>query len=121
MNIEEIREECLKLPYVEEYMPFSDEVLCFKVGGIQDGKIFALLSLRNESTINLKNTPEKCIELRESHHQIVPGYHMNKKHWNTILYEEGLPSKLLREIIADSYQLVYHSLPKKLRLLLEER
>jgi predicted DNA-binding protein (MmcQ/YjbR family) len=77
--------------------------------------------LGNESTINLKNTPEKCIELRENHHQIIPGFHMNKKHWNTVRYDEGLSSNLLKEIIADSYHLVYQSLPKKLRLLLEER
>jgi predicted DNA-binding protein (MmcQ/YjbR family) len=121
MNIEEVRTFCLQLPFVEEYMPFGDGVLCFKVGGLEDGKIFALLSLGDgTSSINLKNNPETCIELREKYHQVIPGYHMNKKHWNTVHYEDGLSPKILQDMIQDSYDLVYKSLTAKLRKLLEQ-
>lgn len=120
MNLEEVRTYCLSLPYVEEYMPFGDGVLCFKVGGIENGKIFAFLSLDpGRCAIGLRATPERCIELREEHSQIIPGYHLNKKHWNTVYIEDGLSYKLIQSLITDSHALLFDSLPKKIKLLLE--
>jgi predicted DNA-binding protein (MmcQ/YjbR family) len=120
MNVEEVRSYCLSLPHVEEYMPFGDGVLCFKVGGIEDGKIFAFLSLDPvRCAIGLKATPERCLELREEYSQVVPGYHMNKKHWNTVYIEEGLSNKVIQSLIKDSHYLVFDSLPNKIKLLLE--
>jgi predicted DNA-binding protein (MmcQ/YjbR family) len=121
MNIEEVRSYCLSLSHVEEYMPFGDGVLCFKVGGLELGKIFALLSLEpDRATMNLKASPERCLELREQYAQVVPGYHMNKKHWNTVYFEEGLSLKVIQSLIKESHTIVYESLPKKTRNLLEE-
>lgn len=110
MNIEAIRDFCLQLKNTSEDMPFGDTVLVFRV----HGKIFALLSLSHEHTINLKCDPEKAIELRILHPAIIPGYHMNKKHWNTLYYKR-LSDELVKELIRHAYQLVWNSLPKKLR------
>lgn len=115
MNIEEFREYCLSLDHVIEYFPFDEVTLVFKVG-YEEGKIFALLSLdANPPSANLKCDPERAIELRESYSQIIPGFHMNKKHWNTVFIDDGLNHKLLKEMIQHSYDLVYKSLTKKLR------
>lgn len=120
MNVEQFREYCLSLNHVIEYFPFDEVTLVFKVG-YEEGKIFALLSLDSDpSSANLKCDPEKAIELRESYSQVIPGYHMNKKHWNTVNIDDGLSNKLLKEMINDSYNLVYNSLTKKLRQSLEE-
>lgn len=109
MNIERVREVCLSQHYAEECMPFGDDSLVFKVGG----KIFALLSLDVDHRLNLKCDPERAIELREHHPDtIIPGYHMNKKHWNS-LYVDMLDEALVIELIEHAYQLVYQSLPKK--------
>jgi len=112
MNIEELREYCISKPHVEETFPFDEETLVFKVGG----KMFLLVGI-NESPVqfNVKCDPEKAIELREQYNFVLPGYHMNKKHWNTITCEKGASKKLLKEFIDDSYKLVIDSLPKKER------
>ncbi|MBX7202569.1 MAG: MmcQ/YjbR family DNA-binding protein [Bacteroidia bacterium] len=110
MNIETIRDFCLQLENTSEDMPFGDAVLVFRV----HGKIFALLSLSEVRTINLKCEPEKAIELRAQYPEIIPGYHMNKKHWNTLYYEH-LSDVFITQLITDAYRLVWNSLPKRLR------
>jgi predicted DNA-binding protein (MmcQ/YjbR family) len=112
MNIEELREFCLSLPMTEETFPFDAETLVFKVGG----KMFALTSLDSpELSINLKCDPEKAIELREQYPAVRPGYHMSKKHWNTVYIDGSVPRKLIEQWITESYQLVVKSLPVKIR------
>lgn len=112
MNVEELREYCISKPHVTESFPFDEVTLVFKVGG----KMFALTGLEKfPPSINLKCNPEYAIELREQYEVIQPGFHMNKKHWNTISYQENLPIQLLKELIDHSYELVVKSLTKKLR------
>ncbi|MCC8089416.1 MAG: MmcQ/YjbR family DNA-binding protein [Rikenellaceae bacterium] len=113
MDIENFREYCLSLPHVEECFPFDDVTLVFKVGG----KMFALSGSDDyPSGICLKCTPDKAIELRDSYpDDILPGYHMNKKHWNTVLPLGNLPEKFIKNLIKDSYDLVVAGLPKKVR------
>ena len=117
MNIEEFREYCLSKKAVEETFPFDEHTLVFKVMG----KMFALNGLqRNPPQVNLKANPEWAIELRESHHQVIEGWHMNKKHWNTVFIEDGLEDALIREMIDHSYDLVVSKLTKKLQKELAE-
>lgn len=113
MDIESFRSYCMNLPGVEETLPFGPDTLVFKVCD----KIFALTGLdEEECSVNLKCDPEKAIQLREEYpDQIFPGYHMNKKHWNTIFFERGLPDKLLITLIDHSYELVVTGLPVKTR------
>lgn len=112
MDIETFREYCLSKPGVDESFPFGEDTLVFKVMG----KMFALTGLEAESfRVNLKCEPLRAVELREAHPQIQPGYHMNKKHWNTVDFEDGLPDALLAELIDHSYELVVKGLPKKLQ------
>ena len=113
MNIESVRQYCLQLKGAEETLPFGPDNLVYKVGG----KIFAISGLdQEECSVNLKCDPERAIELRDLHpDHVYPGYHMNKKHWNTVFFERGLPEKFLRELIDHSYTLVFESLPPKLR------
>ena len=120
MNLEQFREFCLSLPYADEYLPFDEHTLAFRVGG-QAGKIFCLMPLDriDRPSANLKCDPEYAIQLREQHAAIVPGYHMNKRHWNTIYIEEGLTDQLIREMVIDSHSLVYLSLPLKRRKIME--
>lgn len=104
MNIESIREYILKKPSVTEGFPFGEDTLVFKV----NDKIFFLAGL-DESPLqfNVKCDPEKAIQLREEYPgSVLPGYHMNKKHWNTIIVDGRLPAKQLKEMIDDSYALV---------------
>lgn len=109
MNIEQIREYCLKKKGVAEEFPFDEETLVFKV----TGKIFLLASLESiPLQINLKCEPEKAIELREEYDSVQPGYHMNKKHWNTIIIDGTVPSRKLFEWIDHSYHLVVSGLKK---------
>ena len=109
MNIEQIREYCLKKKGVFEEFPFDEETLVFKVAG----KIFLLASLESiPLQINLKCDPEKAIELREEYEAVQPGYHMNKAHWNTIILDGTVPSKKIFEWIDDSYNLVVSGLNK---------
>lgn len=103
MNVEEIRDYALSLPETEEGMPFGETVVVFKT----NNKIFLLLSLDDEPLqFNVKCNPEKAIELREGYDSIIPGYHMNKKHWNTVIVDGKLPNKFLNEQILHSYKLV---------------
>ncbi|MBT8231247.1 MAG: MmcQ/YjbR family DNA-binding protein [Saprospiraceae bacterium] len=117
MNIETFREYCLMKKGCEETFPFDEVTLVFKVMG----KMFALVPLDEEiAKCNLKADPEWSIELREAHDQIIPGFHMNKKHWNTVRLEEGLSDKLITEMIDHSYDLVVSKLTKKLKAELEK-
>ena len=109
MKIEEYRHFCLSLPGATEDLPFDENTLCFKVMG----KIFSICDIMEFESINLKCDPVKAIELRETYPEVVPGYHMNKKHWNTVDMQSNLPDKLIKEWITDSYNLVVENLPKK--------
>jgi predicted DNA-binding protein (MmcQ/YjbR family) len=103
MNVEEIREYCISMPEVTESFPFDEETLVFKA----KGKMFLLLSLTdNPVRINVKCDPEIAVSLRDEYACILPGYHMNKKHWNTIILDGTLGKKLLKEQIDASYALV---------------
>ena len=109
MNIEQIREYCLKKKGVTEEFPFDEDTLVFKVAG----KIFLLASLESiPLQINLKCEPEKAINLREEYESVQPGYHMNKKHWNSIIIDGTVPSQKLFEWIDDSYNLIVAGLNK---------
>lgn len=104
MNIEQLREYVLQKPSVTEGFPFGEDTLVFKV----KEKIFLLTGLDSiPLQFNVKCDPDKAIELREEYPEnILPGFHMNKKHWNTIVANGGVPQKLLKEMIDDSYNLV---------------
>lgn len=115
MYLEEIRTYCLDKPFTEETFPFDHITLVFKVAG----KMFALIDVEEAESINLKCEPEHAIELRERYEGITPGYHMNKKHWNTVRLDGSIDLRLVYELIDHSYELVYQSLPKKLRNELE--
>lgn len=109
MNIEEIREYCLSKRGVTESFPFNEVTLVFKVFG----KMFILLNLEGETTIAVKCDPVKAIELREQYSAVIPGYHLNKKHWNTVMVNGLLTDKLICSFIDHSYELVFNSLSKK--------
>ena len=112
MNIEDIRQYCLDKKAAEESMPFGDDVVVFKVGG----KVFLLLPLSaHPAQFNAKCDPEKAIELRAEHSCVLPGYHMNKKHWNTVVVDGSVPRRTVLEWIDHSYDLVVKSLPKNKR------
>ena len=112
MNIEELRDECLSLKGVTEHFPFDEVTLVLKV----QGKMFALIPLDNpETQITLKCDPDRAIALREEFSAIVPAWHFNKKHWNTVMMDVGISQTLLCELIRHSYNLVVAALPKKLR------
>jgi predicted DNA-binding protein (MmcQ/YjbR family) len=111
MNIETLREYCISKPAVHESFPFDEVTLVFKVMG----KMFAMTNLDGELTVNLKCDPELAIELREKYNFVLPGYHMSKVHWNTILIYEGVPDALLNEWIDHSYNLVVSKLPKRVQ------
>lgn len=110
MNAEEFRQYCLQLPGVTEDLPFGPDTLVFKVGE----RMFALCGLDERPLrINLKCDPEMALLLREKFAAVKPGYHMNKKHWNTVRMHDNLPDELIKEWIKDSYDLVVAKLPKK--------
>jgi predicted DNA-binding protein (MmcQ/YjbR family) len=110
MDLEIFREYCLGKPGASEDMPFGEDVLVFKVAG----KMFALAPLDEVPvTANLKCDPDLALELRDRYEQVRPGYHMNKKHWNTVEIGTGIPDAELRKMIDHSYELVVKSLPKK--------
>ena len=111
MNIEDFRDYCLSLPGTTEETPFGPDTLVFKAGG----KIFALTDINTFGSVNLKCDPEHAVELREVHDYVLPGYHMNKKHWNTVLIGTGATDAQVREWTADSYKLIVASLPKAVR------
>ncbi len=109
MDIEKIRLYCLGKPDATESFPFDGTTLVFKV----KGKMFALLNLKDKPSISLKCDPEKAIDLREHYPSVLPGYHMNKRHWNTVLLDLTVDDALIRSWIDDSYALVAGKLPKK--------
>ena len=112
MDLETFREYCLTKPNATEGTPFGEDTLVFKVGG----KIFALVSLDDvPPRANLKSDPERALELRDRYEEVQPGYHMNKKHWNTVELGGRIPESELRRMIDHSYLLVVQSLPKKER------
>lgn len=115
MNIEEFREFCMNLKGVTEELPFDENTLVFKVMG----KMFALTGIEDFASINVKCDPETAIDLREQYNAVNPGYHMNKKHWNTITNHSDMPDKEMREWIQHSYDLVVAKLPKKTKEELE--
>jgi len=101
-SVEEFREYCLKKQGVEECFPFDETTLVFKVMG----KMFALTDLGEHFYINLKCEPQWAIELREKYSCISAGFHMNKKHWNTVKIEDSLPISLIYKMIDHSYDLI---------------
>lgn len=111
MDIELYRIYCLEKPGVTEEFPFDNRTLVFKVCG----KMFSLLDIESFDSINLKCEPEKAIQLREHYPSVIPGYHMNKKHWNTVSCDGSIPDKLILEWTNDSYNLVLNSLSIRVR------
>ena len=109
MDLTQFREYCLSKSHTTENTPFGPDVLVFKVGG----KMFALAALDEmPTTVNLKCDPDLALELRDRYEQVTPGYHMNKKHWNTVGIEGGIPDPEVRKMVDDSYDLVAKTLPK---------
>lgn len=115
MNLETFYEYCLSKKGATEHFPFDKDILVFKVGG----KIFALSSLsnweKNEPTVNLKCDPDRAQELRAEFEGILPGFHMSKKHWNTVLIHSDVSTDFLKELLDHSYELVFKSLSKKIQ------
>ncbi|MGA8807314.1 MAG: MmcQ/YjbR family DNA-binding protein [Thermoanaerobaculia bacterium] len=112
MNIEAFREYCLGKPAATEGTPFGPDNIVFKVAG----KMFALAALDEvPPAVNLKCDPDLALELRDRYEQVSPGYHMNKKHWNTVVLDGVIPSAEIRKMIDHSYDLVVQSLPKAKR------
>lgn len=111
MHIEELRDFCLSLPNVEEKFPFDQETLVFYIAG----KMFCLTNITLFDSLNVKCEPEKAVELRANYQAVLPGYHMNKKHWNTIKVNEDVNDELIKTWIKDSYNLVILTLPKSKR------
>ena len=112
MNVEEFRVYCLAKEGVTEEFPFDETTLVFKVAG----KIFAITGLDDpEFKVNLKCDPDRSVLLREEYESIRPGWHMNKRHWNTVYVDGSFPDRLFIELIDHSYDLVVQGLPRKLR------
>ncbi len=109
MDVIEYREYCLSLPLTEEATPFDETTLVYKISG----KIYSLADMVDFRWINVKCDPEYAVALRERYpDQILPGWHMNKNHWNTLRTDGDLPNAFLREQIRNSYLLVVASLPR---------
>ena len=118
MDLAQFCEYCLRKSRATESTPFGPDVLVFKVSG----KMFALATLDEVPTrVNLKCDPDLALELRDRYDQVTPGYHMNKKHWNTVEIEGDIPGPELRKMIDHSYELVAASLPKAHRVKLSGR
>ncbi len=111
MNIQDFRDYCLLKPGVTEEFPFDTSTLVFKVGG----KMFTLANVDEFSSINLKGDPEEIVRLIDEYPAVQPGYHMNKKHWITVMIDGSVSDKLIKEWIDNSYRLVWSGLPKKLK------
>ena len=110
MNLEEIREYCLTKPHCEEILPFGPDVLVFKT----NKKVFLLLPLDEQPVrFNVKCDPELALHLREKYPAVIPGFHMNKKHWNTIKMDGSVAPKLIKEWIDHSYDLVRAKIKNK--------
>ena len=111
MDVQTFRDYCLNKPGASEHLPFDDRTLVFKVGG----KMFAACDIEEFEGANLKCDPEKAVELRERYEGIQGGYHMNKKHWNTVSAQKDVDDALFFKLIDHSYDLIKSSLPKKER------
>lgn len=109
MNLEELRNYCLQKPGATEGLPFGEDTLVFKVGG----KMFLLTGITEGNRFNVKCDAELAAELREHYPEVQPGYHMNKKLWNTVYMDGALTQKQLHEMIDHSYSLIVESLSKK--------
>ena len=113
MNIEDFYNYCISKPDVTEDFPFDKDTLVFKV----KGKMFALTSLKKweegDHSVNLKCDPDYALELRSEYEAVQPGYHMHKKHWNTVFFNQDVPDKLILELINHSYELVAKANKKK--------
>ena len=116
MNIESLREYCINKKGVTESFPFDETTLVFKVMN----KMFVLTDIEGDLFVNLKCDPDKAIELREQYKAVRPGYHMNKRLWNTVDVDGTIPTETIEQWIDDSYNLIVAKLPKKIRLELEE-
>src|SRR5581483_10014222 len=115
MDLEQFREYCLSKAQANESTPFGEDVLVFKVGS----KIFALASLDEvPARVNLKCDPDRALDLRDQYEEVQPGYHMSKKHWNTVVIEGSVPLSELRSMIDHSYELVLPPCRKRERQLL---
>lgn len=117
MNIEQLYDYCKSLPFVKECFPFDNETLVFKVFD----KMFALVDIEKGDRINLKCDPFRAEELREKYTSILPGYHMNKKHWNTVLLTSELKDDFIFLLVLESYNIVVKSVPKNKRQLCEKK
>lgn len=116
MTRDEVLAICMDLPAAEETYPFGDEVAVIKVGG----KMFALVPLSGDpGSVNLKCDPAQALVLREAYVGIRPGYHQNKRHWNTVDLDGSVEDDLVHDLIVDSYDLVVAGLPRRLRAELE--
>jgi predicted DNA-binding protein (MmcQ/YjbR family) len=111
MNVEELRDFCVGFSSVTEEFPFDNDTLVFKVAG----KMFALVSLSNPVSVNIKCDPEKALEWRSDYDAVKPGFHMSKTHWNTVFFNQDVSDQLLLSMIKDSYNLVVKGLPKKIQ------
>jgi predicted DNA-binding protein (MmcQ/YjbR family) len=111
MTAAALRRACLEMPGAEETFPFGPENSVFKV----EGKIFAISPLRRENPlrISLKCEPGLAEQLRAGHAAITPGYHLNKRHWNTVVLDGSIPDAIVRDMIEDSYDLIVARLPKR--------
>jgi len=116
MNIEELRDYCIQKPAVSETFPFDENTLVFKVAG----KMFLLTDLVDSLAMNIKNTPEKVLEFLEQYPSVLPGYHMNKKYWVTVLINGSISDKLLKQWIDESYSLVVSGFSRKEKALFIE-
>jgi len=111
MDIEFFRNYCIQKKGVTEELPFDNNTLVFKVMG----KMFALTGIDNFESINLKCDPEEAVKLREKYNSVLPGYHMNKKHWNTIIVNDDMDDKTILHWINHSYDKVVAGLPTKIK------
>lgn len=110
MHIESLREYCLSKPGTEETFPFGPDTLVYKV----NGKIYLLAGLDEQpARFNVKCDPDKAIELRDEYPAVLPGYHMNKKHWNTVILDGSITDRLIKEWIDHSYELVNKTATRK--------
>jgi predicted DNA-binding protein (MmcQ/YjbR family) len=111
MTPDALREFCLALPQAIETFPFGEETSVFKTSG--NDKIFALTALANDPlNVSLKCDPEDGLALREEYPQITPGYHLNKKHWITIVLDDSVPVDLVEQLLRDSHALVRPKVPR---------
>ncbi|HYX85069.1 MAG TPA: MmcQ/YjbR family DNA-binding protein [Gaiellales bacterium] len=112
MNASELRDHCLSFAGAEQTFPFGPKTSVFKVAG----KMFALSQLGADSLrVSLKCEPQLAEALREAHAAVLPGYHLNKRHWNTVVIDGSLPDAAIRDMIEDSYDLVVSTLPQARR------